>query len=339
MFFSLNAMESMGPIERLALVCIPIVLLLIAMLMPRKNKVLSVIVRVPMILLIVAVAAFRLFPKLGELTGVSALTGLATRDSFIPVVMLLFALFLLWGLFFPHAYLTQGLYGLVCSVPLAAGLLGFIFPTWLNVSAFTDIFTSVPTLFTLAEYCALVFVPLYLVVSGLYRVRLSSFWHALFGMAFLGSLLLTLVQANLITTPAYDSIAGIVFDLKTLTFGAEGLKACGIFAGTAVGIALLFGILATIGRLAFSRTGEKLMSSETRGAFFTRLIGRIVSGVGSLVLLIITPELISLMGLTGTVATLFCLIPIALILLVQLFVEFAAEDMEIKRAQIAYAEA
>lgn len=333
MFFSLNTMPPMELTDRIALVCVPVVLLLLAMLMPRKNKVFSVIVRLLMIVLLAGVAVFRLVPQLADLIG------LTVRDSFIPVVMLLFALFLLWGILFPNAYLTQGLYGLVCSVPLAAGLLGFIFPTWLNAAAFIDVFTSVPTIFTLAGYCALVFVPFYLVMSGSYRMRLSSAWHALFGMTFLGSILMASVQAELITSPAYDKLAGIVTELKTFSFNMDALKECGIFVGAAFVIALLLGLFSALSRRVFCHTGEKFVSSETVGALVTRFVGRIFSGVGSLALLIAAPELISLMGLTGVAATLFCLAPIALMLLVQLFVEFVAEDAEIKRAQAACAKA
>ena len=132
MFFSLNAMNQMELTDRLALVCIPVILLLVAMLMPRKNKVFSVVVRALMIVLLAGVAVFGLVSPLADLIGTTA------RISFIPVVMLVEALFLLWGLLFPDAYLTQGLYGLICSVPLAAGLLGFIFPTWLSAAAFID---------------------------------------------------------------------------------------------------------------------------------------------------------------------------------------------------------
>lgn len=343
MFFSLNAYETMGLTDRLALVCIPIVLLLIAMLLPRKHKVLSVVARVVLILMLACGAVIRLVPQLGDLTGLRVLSWIYRQGggTFMPVVLLTLAFALLWGIIFPNAYLTQGLYGLVCTVPLTAGLLGFIFPTWLDVAAFTDIFPKSAEFFSLLEYCAIVFVPLYLIVSGKYRMHLSSVWHALFGMTFYGSLLLTLAQAgtDFAGSPAYASITGVIVDLKTLTFGATGLKECGIFIGAAVVLSLLLGLLVSVCRRAFCHTGEKFSTSETRGAMLTRFIGRIFSGVGSLVLVFVTPGLISLMGLTGTGATLFCLAPIALMLLVQLFVEFAAEDTEIRRAQMAAANA
>ena len=331
MFFSLNAMDQMELTDRLALVCIPVVLLLVAMLMPRKNKAFSAIVRVLMIVLLAGVAAFGLVSPLADLIGVTA------RVSFIPVVMLLEALFLLWGLLFPDAYLTQGLYGLVCSVPLAAGLLGFIFPTWLSATVFVDVFSSVESILALAQYAALVFVPLYLMLSGAYQMRLSSVWHAFFGMTFLGSLLLTLVSAGIITSPAYDTLTAILPSLEDFTFGIDALKQCGILAGAAVVLAFLAGLIATVCRRSIAHTGEKFSSSETRGALVTRFIGRIFSGIGSLALLVLTPALIDLIGLTGTAATLFCLVPVAFMLLVQLFIEFAAEDTEIKHAQAALA--
>ena len=331
MFFSLNAMDQMELTDRLALVCIPVVLLLVAMLMPRKNKVFSAIVRVLMIVLLAGVAAFGLVSPLADLIGVTA------RVSFIPVVMLLEALFLLWGLLFPDAYLTQGLYGLVCSVPLAAGLLGFIFPTWLSATAFVDVFSSVKVILALAQYAALVFVPLYLMLSGAYRMRLSSVWHAFFSLTFLGSLLLTSVSAGIITSPAYDTLTAILPSLGDFTFGIDALKQCGILAGAAVVLAFLAGLIATVCRRSIAHTGEKFSSSETRGALATRFIGRIFSGIGALALLVLTPALIDLIGLTGTAATLFCLVPVAFMLLVQLFIEFAAEDTEIKHAQAALA--
>ena len=340
MFFSLNAYESMGLTDRIALVCIPVVLLLIAMLLPRKHKVLSIVARAVVVLMLLCGAAIRLIPKLGNLTGLSVLTRIyESGGTFIPVVLLAFAFALLWGIFFPDAYLTQGLYGLVCTVPLTAGLLGFIFPTWLATTSFTDIFTASVPLFGLLEYCALVFVPLYLIVSGKYRMHISSVWHALFGMTFFGSLLLTLTQAGVIDSPAYASITGVVLDLKTLTFGEKGLTECGIFVGAAVVLALMLGLISSVCRRVFCHTGEKFAASETRGAMLTRFIGRIFSGVGSLVLVFVTPGLISLIGLTGTGATLFCLVPIAFMLLVQLFIEFAAEDTEIRHAQTAAANA
>ena len=333
MFFSLNAMNQMELTDRLALVCIPVILLLVAMLMPRKNKVFSVVVRALMIVLLAGVAVFGLVSPLADLIGTTA------RISFIPVVMLVEALFLLWGLLFPDAYLTQGLYGLICSVPLAAGLLGFIFPTWLSAAAFIDVFYSAESILAIAQYAALVFVPLYLIVSGAYRMRLSSAWHALFGMTFLGSLLLTLVRADLITSPAYDTLSAILPSFENFAFGTDALKDFGILTGAAVVLALLAGLIATVCRRSVCHTDEKFSASETRGALVTRLVGRIFSGIGSLALLVLTPALIDLMGLTGTAATLFCLVPIAFMLLVQLFVEFAAEDTEIKHAQAATANA
>ena len=101
MFFSLNAMNQMELTDRLALICIPVILLLVAMLMPRKNKVFSVVVRALMIVLLAGVAVFGLVSPLADLIGTTA------RISFIPVVMLVEALFLLWGLLFPDAYLDR----------------------------------------------------------------------------------------------------------------------------------------------------------------------------------------------------------------------------------------
>ena len=340
MFFSLNTYTSLGLTDRIAIACIPIVLLLIAMLLPRKHKVLSVISRLVVVLMLLCGAAIRFLPRLGDWVGLSTLTRIYENcGSFVPVVLLAFAFALLWGIFFPDSYLTQGLYGLVCTVPLTAGLLGFIFPTWLTVTDLTTMFTTAVPLFGLLEYCALVFVPLYLIVSGRYRMRLSAVWHAIFGMTFFGSLVLTLAQAGVITSTAYASITGVIVDLKTLTFGETGLTECGIFAGASVAVAFLLGLIVTVCRRTFCHTGESLAVSETMGAMVTRFIGRIFSGVGSLVLMLATPGLIGLLGLTGTVATLFCLAPIALMLLVQLFIEFAAEDTEIRRAQAATANA
>lgn len=340
MFFSLNAYTSWGLTDRIAVACIPIVLLLIAMLLPRRHKVLSVIARLVVVLMLLCGAAIRFLPRLGDWVGLSTLTWIYNHSgSFVPVVLLAFAFALLWGIFFPDSYLTQGLYGLVCTVPLTAGLLGFIFPTWLTATDLTEMFTKALPLFSLLEYCALVFVPLYLIVSGQYRMRLSSVWHAVFGMTFFGSLVLTLAQAGVLTSPAYTSITGVIVDLKTLTFGETGLKECGIFAGAAVVLAFLLGLIVTVCRRAFCHTGEKFAASETKGAMFTRFIGRIFSGVGSLAFMLAAPGLIGLLGLTGTAATLFCLAPIAFMLLVQLFIEFAAEDTEIRRAQAAAANA
>lgn len=332
MFFSLNAMEQMDLTDRLALVCIPILLILIALVLPKK-KGFSVVTRVLMIALMTLVAAFRLVQPLADLVGIS------TRQSFIPVLLLAEALFLLWGLFFRDAYLTQGLYGLMCGVSFTAGILGFVFPTWLSAATFADVAFSAEALLDVAQYAALVFVPAFLVVSDLYRLRLSSAWHVLFGAAFFGSLLLTLVKADIVASPAYDTLLAILPDLKAFTFGMDAVKECGIFLAAALLVSLLCGLVATIIRRVFARSGERFAASETRGALFTRLIGRVFSAIGSVALLVATPALVSLLGITGTAATLFCLLPIVWMLLIQLFVEFAAEDAEIRHAQAALANA
>ena len=339
MFFSLNAITSMDLMNRIALVCIPIVLILIAMILP-KGKVMAGITRVLMVLLLVGVAVLPMIQPIADLIGLST-KDFATPyfDSFVPPLMLVEALILLWGLFFNNAYLTQGLYGMVLGISFTVGVAGFAFPVWLNAVSFADALVSPAYLLGLLQYAALVFVPVWLLASGAYHVKLGSTWQVLFGMTFFGSLLLYSQASGLITSPFGEKLAGALNDGAAFTPNTDSLIYCGVIAGAALVVTFLICLAAPIGRRAFYHTGEKMIASETKGALWTRLIGHVFSGVGGVALVVLMPSIISLTGLDGTVAELLYLAPIVYMLLVQLFIEFFSEDAEIKRAQADFAAA
>ena len=337
MFFSLNAVTSMDPMDRLALVCIPVILILIAMLIPKKKKA-QIVIRVLMILLLVAVAVLPMIPAFSDAVGLTGASYAAPDlNRFVPVLILAEAFVLLWGLFFDRAFLTQGLYGMIFGICITVGIAGFAYPEWLGAASFPDALTSPAYLFGLLQYGALVFVPVWLLDTRIWQVKLGSAWQSLYGMTVLGSLSLYLQASGLVTSPLGEKLMGAMKNGAAFTPDADALRYCGIFAGIVFGGTFLVSFLAPLSRRVFYRSEEKWIVSETKGALWIRVIGRTLAGVGGVALVVLMPSIISLTALTGTAANLLYFAPIAWILIVQLLTEFLSEDSEIKQAQADFA--
>ena len=266
-------------------------------------------------------------------------------QGFTTYMLVIVALVLLYGILCGKSNLAQALYGIVVSIALPMGLLRLLVPTWTTAKSIMDITSSTADLVTLLIYSILFFVSVWLVFSGTYRIRLTSMWHILYGFIIFGSVMVFTTEAGL--SFSYTAIQMLRF------FGTEGLNWAkvgdiAILCGMALGVIVIISLIATLWRKYVSKSGEKVIASETKKALLLRVVGKVVAVAASGAALVFMPKLVGAditnfttyeavkAELVGFPAALAFLAPIVILAVVLLVFEFLAEDHEIKVAQAAY---
>ena len=323
---------------------VAVILLCIATLMPKKNKkiltVESIVIAVAMTAVMVVA---RILAKM-EQTPPTTLSSLFKGNVTTYVVYAVIAV-VVWGIFFEKAPLTQALYGMCISVALPIGLFRLLLPTWtwsaldsrVQISSFAEVFSNELMLFKFLIYCALVFVPLWLIATGKYRLSLNTIWHLAYAVVGFGSVMQFLAQSGAIKIK-YNGTLKQLLSIVT----EDGLNKNSILellSLLGVGALLIVLISAVAAIIRKKTTGEKVINSETSFAMMTRLAGRILAIVVSGLLIVFLPTMLgatNMETLVGMPLALVFLTPFAAILVITTVAEFIAEHNEIKVAKAAY---
>ena len=325
-------------ISWLYLVAAIVVLTVIAFLLPKGATAKKVIG----IILLVGTVALLVVPAIVN----PALRAAIWNGGFTPYLLAVVALVLLYGLVWAKSKLAQALYGITVSIALPMGLLRILVPTWTNAKSIMDITSSTGSLLNLLFYLTLFFIAIWLVASGTYRLSVSSIWHIFYGFIIFGSVMVFTTEAGL-------SQSKTAIDMLKL-FGTEGLiwknvAEIALLCATGLAVVVLIGLIATLWRKYVSKSGEKVVASETKQAFVLRLIGKIVAVTASGAALIFMPNIMGAVitdfkyyshvvdDMVGMPRALAFLAPILVMAVVMLVFEFLAEDHEIKVAQEKHA--
>ncbi len=312
-------------ISWLYLVAILVVLTAIACLLPKgatAKKVVGIVLLVGIVALFVVPAIVN--PEVGARLW---------NGGFTTYLLVIVAAVLLYGLLCEKSKLAQALYGVITSVALPLGLLRILVPTWTNAKSFMEITSSLANMINLLIYVILFFTAVWLVASGTYRLNLSSIWHIFYGFIIFGSFMVFTTQAGLSSSHTA---------LKMIQMIANTAKAVdvAILCALGLGVILVVSLVAFLWRKFVSKSGEKVIASETKEALALRLIGKIVSILASGALLVFLPTLMgatTAKTLAGMPGALLFLAPILLMAVIMLVFEFLAEDHEIKIAQEKHA--
>lgn len=324
-----SAPAIMGDITSwLMLLAAVVVLAVVAFLLPKG----PVAKKVVGIVLLVGIVALLLTPVIVD----SKLAQNFYNGGFTVYLLIVVAVVLLYGLLFNKSNLAQALYGITASIALPLGLLRLLIPTWTKAKSIMDLTSSLSNMLPLLIYAILFFVSVWLIASGTYRLCLSSMWHILYGFIIFGSVMVFTTQAGL-------SLSLTALEMMKLV-GANGINFAevadiAILCGIALGVIFIVSLIATLWRKYVSKSGEKIIASETKKAFVLRLVGKIVAVAASGACLVFLPSLLgatTAATLAGMPKALLFLAPIVILAAVMLVFEFLAEDHEIKVAQAAY---
>lgn len=252
------------------------------------------------------------------------------ENCFASYVLLAFAVVLLWGMFFRGAYLTQTLYGIFSCVGIPFGLWGMLVPTWMKADTFAEFIHTPSDIIRFLIYAGLFFIPIWLIGSGTYRLRLGSVWNLIVGMCMFGVVGQFVVEAKIASSSTALKLVSI-FDENGLNL--ETVKYFGIICGIAIGVILIAALILTFVR------HEKVVASETAPAMACRLIGNLLSAAVCLVSILLLPNLMNATTketLLGLPKALIFLAPVAVVAIISLITSFLAERNEIKVAVAAY---
>ncbi len=252
------------------------------------------------------------------------------ENCFASYVLLAFAVVLLWGLFFRGAYLTQTLYGLFSCIGIPFGLWGMLVPTWMKADTFVEFIHTPSDIIRFLIYAGLFFIPIWLIGSGTYRLRLGSVWNLIVGMCIFGVVGQFVVEAKIASSSAALKLISI-FDENGLNL--ENVKYFGIISGIAIVVILIAGLISTLVR------HEKVAASETASAMVLRVVGNILSAAVCLASILLLPYLMNATTketLIGLPKAVIFLAPVAVVVIISLITAFLAERNEIKVAVAAY---
>ncbi len=321
----------------LAFAAIPVILFCIACLMPRgKEKKLVNIERFLIAFFAIAVPATFLVIGLinDNILGFDVVKGLFTYGIVLTASVIGMALVLVWGSFTSESYITQALYGIVFGFCMPYGLVSLLFPsTWTTATNILDVVTTPFDLARLLMYAACFFIPIWLVRSGEYKLRLSSVWHLLTGISLGGCTMMFLVEAEIVKSRA-------IYKLLHLF---DGFKVTGALSDTnkdyLINFSIVVGIFAALVLLAGAVMSiiRKIVKSETRlfvsesfGGGFTRTIGNILANGVCIASLFILPQVFDHASAMPT--ALIYLAPILAFFVIVVVTALIADTVEIKRA-------
>ncbi len=303
------------------------VLICVAYLLPKTQK--SVFIeRICLMSLSALLIFIPLIAGFGELGSVAILL----RNNLDAYLLIAWIVVLLLGIFTEKSYLTQGLYGVMVAISLPFGLLNMLFPAWANASMVSELFSNPRSITFYLMYAMMFFIPVWMIRTGIYKVRLVSVWHVFGGLAIGGAGVIFLWETGFLSSLAVYKVLHL--------FNAEEPRShmFGAFVGVIAllaGVMLLLGLGATLIRKYVFKNNERLIVSESWTTFFVRLGGRILAigfcGGGALLI----PgwmDAIEPATRLGFGASLVLLIPMLLFAAFMVGSEYLAEHLEIKYA-------
>jgi hypothetical protein len=322
-----------NPLDWACILAIVVILFCVAVLLP-KNKVWRAFEG---IVLPAAVLAFIVGPIIRTDMFPNAKKIVFSSGTSLYIVIAI-AVIYLYGTFANNAYLTQAIYGICLTVTLPVSLMRLLLPTWLTVSTFTDLINTPRMLWKLIIFSLMFFMSIRLVTSGRYKIGFNTLWHMLYGISIIGCVMLFVAEAKL------KNATGSMKQLVTL-LGADGInmnsvKNLGLLC--AIGVALVFVVCLISVSVRRALYGEKIITSETKGAFMIRLIGHLIAVAIPAASIVFLPSLLhanTWENRTGMPTAILFLVPIILMLVVMFFTTYWAENSEIKAAKAAYEKA
>ncbi len=316
---------------------IPVILFCIACLMPRgKGKLLLNIERGVMIAGVVAVLVAPIIVNVITPIGYNPVDEMLKDNAALTLALGALVIALLLGAFIGDSYIMQGIYGMLATILLPYGIIKVMFPIWAADATVSGIFTSALGIFTILRYAALIFIPLWLIRMGEYKMRLSSIWHLLGGLSLGGCIALFADRAGLILSPSVtrlfdfikyateldaDALANLNVDVPELQIVTELL----ILIGFAIVVNVALAVIITLGRMIFK--------SETRNFVSESFLGLVIRTLGVLVAVgacaVVAGLMPMILGANG--AFIIYIIPVVAYLLILLVAAFLADTVEIKR--------
>lgn len=315
--------------SRLCFVACVLVLAIIAFLLPKKPLAKKIVGGI-LLAGVIAVLTMPLY--------VADMAKFVYSAGFSTYMMIFTAVVLLYGFVFNNSNLSQVLYGITISIVLPISLIRFLLPSWLPswLPSLDAIFKYRAAWVPLMVYALLFFISVWLVASGTYRLSFNTIWHVLYGGVIVGSLISMAFQAGVIRSATAQLLANLY---SNGSINTQAISYFALFGGIALGVIFIVSLIATLLRKYVSKSGEKIIASETKKAFVLRLVGKIVAVAASGACLVFLPSLLGATteaNLAGMPKALLFLAPIVILAVVMLVFEFLAEDHEIKVAQAAY---
>ena len=226
---------------------------------------------------------------------------------------------LLYGLFFNRAPVTQAMYALCLGIGFPIGLYAFVYPDWVTAANAREFFTTPVDILYFGIPFALIFIPLWLIKTGCYRVRFSDFYKAVIGYVMFASVLMTLDQLG--TDPLSFATLGekVMTDLGLGDLSMDVQHAAPYVLFVIVSL-LTFAFASLVTR---TTTQKRTM---TGGARAVRYIGRLLAVVIGVAVLVLIPRFFE----TPLMAprAYLCLLPIPLILIILYIFEYLAQRNE-----------
>ncbi len=227
--------------------------------------------------------------------------------DFSAILLIVMLLVVLWGLFTNRSYLTQGMYGMLIVICLPMGLYNLLFPTvWApNVTNMIELFTNAEYAIKYMIYAALFFFSLWLIRTGSFKTRITSFWYVFSALPFFLCFSTLLIKAT-----DGISVNGLSIEIAQASNSAAFLKFFSIDNFMALFEAVVadpmvlinnpalllapivdfilvlafmllmmpaFGVIATLARKILYRTGDRVFASSSIFGFIFRVIGRSIA--------------------------------------------------------------
>ncbi len=325
------------PLAWAAFAAIPVILFCIACLMPRGNG--RVLVNIERAVIIIGVVAVLVAPFIidkvnPDLLKFDPYREIIEHGTILTTAIVALAVSLVWGIFTGRSYITQAIYGMLACVCLPFGLINLVFPTWATATNIVDVAKTPVDLLHLLLYSACFFIPVWLIRSGEYKLRISSVWHLISGLTVGGCAVTFAIETNFLgaNSQTFNNLLHILDNvesfesLKDINYSFM-IKVAYMF-GIFLAIIVVAGLLVSFARVIL-KTGDRVFVSESIGGLFFRTVGNILSNLICGVSILLVPQLLNHAS-TYPMALVY-LVPILLYFIINLVCAFLADTVEIKR--------
>ncbi len=320
-----------------AFLAVPLLLFCIACLMPRGRG--RLLINIERAVIVVGVVAALVVPFIinkvnPDALGYDPYVEIVKHGTIMTTAVVALAIVLLWGIFTGESYMTQAMYGMLTCVCMPFGLINLAFPEWATASTVMEALKTPVDLLHILLYGACFFIPVWLIRSGEYKLRISSIWHLVSGFTVGGCFMTFAVETGFLGMSSksvmrvlklFDNVESFA-DIKNLNYSLIGKIAA--LVGVFVLIIMVAGLVVSIARVIL-KTGDKVFVSESFGGFIIRTVGNLVANLICGIGIIVVPQMVN--HTAAYPQALLYLVPVILYFVVILVTAFFADTVEIKR--------
>ncbi len=333
------------PVKWMMFMIIPAILLCIVCLIPRgKGKVLLNIERA---VIIIGMVSVLVIPFIADaikpgVFGFDPVKFIIKDGIFLSAAMVALIFTVVWGIFTGKSYITQGLYGMLSTILLPYGFICMVFPVWFGAEpSLATVFTTGEYLFRLLQFATLFFVPLWLIRTGEYKMRLSSIWHLLGGISLGGVVGMFVIESGMVKMPGINSFIKTLAEMKNnfeafgFNFKKYDFSAIDTQFIMSLIAFILFAVAATLAVAGCVTLIRKLNKSEISNFVSESVLGFVIRTAGNALAVLVCAGCALILpftlGATTMPLALVYLVPIPIYFFILIASAFLADMVEIKR--------